>query len=343
MDSYIRRFGDDPYTIPHQLLSGIQQPGAQIVAAWFIIQTQTTHTYNSLQSCRSGIAPSCSWDVIGEWVQTLLNIHTIPPTLLPLHTIGEGNTTVIVGHSGLSSLIAIKQQVFSRGSWEVSSHILSELRSLEALQPYQWCPTIVFHSVTQDMVQIGMEYLPLSMKQMVRFGYRNYTFCRRIVCRLLGAVAELHTLNMAHRDIKPDNIRFRSNGELVLIDYDSCVAIDRNTLKTHRVCTAAYRDPFLFREHENLTTYNYHLLDAYSVGAVILFVFNGGKNVFTGVSEQEIGRSMLDYSTGKQFESLCVRAKLVQEDIRVIRCLLSADPSTRMTIIEAYDAFRSTE
>lgn len=343
MDKHILRFCSDPYTIPHQLLPGIHTPGAQIVAAWFIIQTQSRHTYKSLQSCRLGIAPSCNWDEIGKCLQKLLNVKTAPPSLLPMHVIGEGNTTVVIGHFGAASLTAIKQHVFSRGSWEVSSHVLSELLALEALQSHVWSPSIVFHSITQDMVQIGMEYIPLSMKQMVRFGNRNLTFGRRLAVQLLESVKSLHELRMAHRDIKPDNIRFRSNGDLVLIDYDSCVRLDKNIQKTRRVCTAAYRDPFLFREHADLDTYDYRSLDAYSVGAVILFIFNGGRNAFTGSSEEEIGRSMIAYSTGKTFESLCVRAKLPKQDIRVLRGLLAMEPDDRMIITEAYASFQSRE
>lgn len=340
MDVYIRRFCTVPYAIPDKLHSSLHHPWAQIVAAWFVIQRQTGHTYVSLGSCRAAIAPGCSWDNIGLSLQLLLNTKTVPDTLLPLQAIGHGNTTVVVGHSGTGSLIAIKQHVFSRGSWEISTHILGELLALQELRVYTWTPNIVFHEISQDMVQIGMEYLPLSMRQMVRFGRsRQLCFGRRLIRQLLGAVSLLHDLNRAHRDIKPDNIRFRSNGELVLIDYDSCIVLGPHIEKTRRVCTANYRDPFLFDADVDLSTYDYRSLDAYSVGVVILFILHGGRHAFMGHTDHEIVQSMRTYELSGVFS----RLKLPEEDRVVIRGLLKLDPRTRMTLTEANDAYKNIE
>ena len=266
----------------------------------------------------------------------------MPSTLVPLHPIGHGNTTVVLGHY-IGGLTAIKQQVFSRGSWEISSHILAELRSLQELKGCVWSPNVFFHSVTQDMVQIGMEYIPISMKQMVRFGARNPNVYGRIFQQLLGAVYSLHQHGMTHRDIKPDNIRFRSNGDLVLIDYDSATMPNDRTAKTRRICTSGYRDPFLaVCTDEELTVYDYRALDAFSVGAVFLFLLSGGKHVFTGVSDADVARSTQLYVKNGLAAS-CVRWKLPSTERRILCGLLALTPGERFTVKEATDAYRNIE
>jgi serine/threonine protein kinase len=272
----------------------------------------------------------------------LLDVGVMPSTLVPLHPIGHGNTTVVLGHY-IGGLTAIKQQVFSRGSWEISSHILAELLALQELKGSTWSPHVLFHSVSQDMVQIGMEYIPISMKQMVRFGIRNMNVYSRIFQQLLGAVHALHQHGMTHRDIKPDNIRFRSNGDLVLIDYDSCTMPNDHTTKTRRICTSGYRDPFLtVCTDEELTVYDYRALDAFSVGAVFLFLLNGGKHLFTGASDADIAQNTQSYVTTGLVAG-CVRWKLPATDRRILCGLLALTPGKRITVTAATAAYRNIE
>jgi serine/threonine protein kinase len=340
MDRYLQKFNVSTYTVPPQLVSSIHRASAQIVATWFIIQRCTPHTYMSLHTCRAALSASCPWDAIGISLKRLLDVQIMPTTLLPLQPIGQGNTTVIIGHFGATSLTAITQQVFSRGSWEISSHILGELMALQELRTYKWSPEVYFHSVSQDMVQIGMEYIPLSMKQMVRFGSRQIEFVRRMIIQLLSAVYALHGHQMIHRDIKPDNIRFRSNGDLVLIDYDSCMMRDSMAEKTRCVCTAGYRDPYLFDSSSDLNSYDYHTLDAFSVGAVFLYLLNGGKQMFTGNEDSDVVHSMTTY-INKGLDPFCLRTKLPAVDRSVLCGLLSIVPDSRMTITQAYTAYKN--
>ena len=178
------------------------------------------------------------------------------------------------------------------------------------------------------------------MKQMVRFGTRQIEFVRRMMIQLLSAVYALHRHQMIHRDIKPDNIRFRSNGELVLIDYDSCMMRDSRAEKTRCVCTAGYRDPYLFDSSSDLTSYDYHTLDAFSVGAVFLYLLNGGKQMFTGNEDSDVVHSMTTY-INKGLDPFCLRTKLPAVDRSVLCGLLSIVPDSRMTITQAYTAYKN--
>jgi serine/threonine protein kinase len=49
----------------------------------------------------------------------------------------------------------------------------------------------------------------------------------RLVCGLAGAVNELHSIGLVHRDLHPDNVIVQSDGTGVVIDYDSVEEIRR--------------------------------------------------------------------------------------------------------------------
>jgi serine/threonine protein kinase len=346
MNDYIEQFTESLYTIPIQLVSTIHQPHVQIVAAWYIIHTETKHTHLSLQSVRESLCPTCEWDKIGTTLNTLFQIHSIPEDLQLLQTIGDGNTVVVLGHYHPESIVAIKQQIFSQGSWEISSHMIHEMICMKKVASSPWSPRILFQQVSEHVIQIGMEFIPLSFRQMIRFGHpRNLMFIRRIMLQLLHTVQDLHhTHHFAHRDIKPDNIRFRSDGSLVLIDYDSCVDVTSNYRFTNRVCTTSYRDPFLFHATGQGHTYDYFHLDAFSCGCVFLFTLLGGKHAFEGKDETNIYAQMVHYlddDLSRLPTAVVNRLKLC--DRQILKGLLCPDPITRMTVSQAIDVWQHTE
>jgi serine/threonine protein kinase len=350
MDTFIKKFTEDVYRIPTELSRYQDQSSIRIVTAWYIIHTQTEHTHVSLQTVHESIDPNCQWDKIGTALNILFQKHDIPQDLQLLRPIGEGNTVVMLGHRDHCHLVAIKQQMFSRGHWEISSHMIHEMITLQRIQGSKWSPRIHFQKVFDNMIQIGMEYIPISFRQMVKFSIpKNMVHCRRIMVQLLRTVSELHTTyKVAHRDIKPDNIRFRSDGSLVLIDYDSCLNVTSNYRFTNRVCTSNYRDPFLFqhgsdKEYGN-GNYNYFHLDAFSCGCVFLFILLGGKHAFgNGDDDEDIHSRMITYLDNSSLGGLppLVASRLLESDRKVLRGLLDTNPSTRMTIGKAIDELQS--
>jgi serine/threonine protein kinase len=344
MDQYIKKFTTrTDYGIPNVLKDHLLQSSAQIVVAWYIIHTETRHTHVSLRSVRETLDPVCTWDEIGVYLNLLFQIHVIPEDIQLLQTIGEGNTVVVSGHYGLNTLVAIKQQLFNSGRWEISSHMLHEIITLKKIQSSTWAPKIYFQQVCENMIQIGMEYIPISCRQMIKFGppkNKNYLYARRLMLQLLHTVHELHSLhNVAHRDIKPENIRFRSDGSMVLIDYDSCVDIMSDYRFTNRVCTASYRDPSLVTGQEHPYNYNYFHLDAFSCGCVYLFLLRGGKHAFSGMNDDHIHENMMT-----QLEhNVETFPNLPSSDFDVLKNLLNINPRSRMTIKHAIDALQNIE
>lgn len=344
MDAYLKQYiGTDNYTVPTILREYMSNEACQIVCTWYILMTQTVHRHISLTSVRHNLYTSCSWESIGEFLQLIFNINSLPMNNIhQLSAIGRGNMSVVLSHQN-GRLLAVKQQLFHKGPWEVSSHIIHECRALERVKYKDWAPAILYQHVSRDMLQIGMEYIPLSMKQIVRFSNKNIDFIRNIMHQLIHAVFELHLMGFAHRDIKPDNIRFRSNGSLVLIDYDSCeLSVGTHVYKTPHVCTSLYRDPYLFSPNIKMDDYEYTSLDAFSCGVVFLYMLLGCRHAFYGEDDNEVFQSMkttlVDDTVLMNTIPLTIRHKLTASDISLLTGLLDPDPWKRMSINSAYNA-----
>ncbi|KAL0219064.1 hypothetical protein P9112_004717 [Eukaryota sp. TZLM1-RC] len=92
----------------------------------------------------------------------------------------------------------------------------------------------------------------------------------KILVQLLDCIAFLHnTLNIAHRDIKSENILLDDEGNLVLVDFDRSNFINDNPFTTRGVGTPFYCAPEIFE-----TAYD-ESIDLYSIG-ILLYESNTG-------------------------------------------------------------------
>jgi calcium-dependent protein kinase len=99
----------------------------------------------------------------------------------------------------------------------------------------------------------------------------------------LSAVAYLHTKNIAHRNIHPENVLFQSNDALnvKLLDFGSSRKMGENEPMHGVYGTAYYVAPECLVSDYNLKC------DIWSVG-IILYMLLSGKPPFNGSSDVEI-------------------------------------------------------
>ena len=95
---------------------------------------------------------------------------------------------------------------------------------------------ITIHDVGQveDTYYIVMEYLVESLTARLKKlgGALEPKVALKIVRMTAGALDYAHRKGFIHRDIKPDNIMFRSDGTVVLVDFGIARAIDSTTQLT---------------------------------------------------------------------------------------------------------------
>jgi len=73
--------------------------------------------------------------------------------------------------------------------------------------------------VSDDHAHIAMEYLPGGdLKQRIARGITEQNAVR-YTKQIASALAELHSLGILHRDLKPGNIMLRADGNIALIDF----------------------------------------------------------------------------------------------------------------------------
>lgn len=85
-------------------------------------------------------------------------------------------------------------------------------------------------------------------------------------------LAYLHSLNIVHRDIKPQNILVElDTNRVVFCDFGSAKIIQNGEKSLSYICSRYYRAPELILGYENYTSY----IDVWSIGCVIAEMFLG--------------------------------------------------------------------
>ncbi len=108
----------------------------------------------------------------------------------------------------------------------------------------------------------------------------------RYAYQVIAGVAYIHSRDVIHRDLKPQNILYRDNDDtFVLADFGLARALSCPYAegKTHEVQTLWYRSPEVLL---GANEYNYPA-DVWSVGAIIYFILTG-TDLFSSGSEQEL-------------------------------------------------------
>jgi calcium-dependent protein kinase len=105
-----------------------------------------------------------------------------------------------------------------------------------------------------------------------------------IMRKLVRAVVYLHEINVAHRDLKPDNFLFSSNlpdSEIKIVDFGESIKTNLLVTLSSFVGTASYIAP------EVITGGYSTQCDTWSLG-VVMYLLLSGEQPFEGSSSQEI-------------------------------------------------------
>lgn len=180
-------------------------------------------------------------------------------------------------------------------------------------------------SSDRNFLYIDMEYLPkssLGSKMNTSFLSVDY-ICKNFI-KILSAVEYIHTNNLLHRDIKPDNILLDANEVWKLSDFGLSTHKDNLTLsKGYRT----HLPPECFTTLEGD-----HLHDIYSAGMTLYRLVNNFKNwdhLIGSISEEDI-------RAGKTVSKIGFQPWVPQKIVRIIKKATHKVPEKRFQTITEF-------
>ena len=149
----------------------------------------------------------------------------------------------------------------------------------------------------------------------------------KIISQILSGIHHLHTRNICHRDIKTENILYKSeNSDIVkIIDFGSAVEFSPNHPLTEKAGTAYYVAPEVLKGDYN------EKCDIWSCG-IVLNILLTGIPPYTGDNEDEIKENIkkggYDVFNNPKLSNISSSAK------ELLHKMLISDPSLRPSALE---------
>ncbi|MBR6514919.1 MAG: serine/threonine protein kinase [Clostridia bacterium] len=131
---------------------------------------------------------------------------------------------------------------------------------------------LIYDSITLDDGHIVLEeYIEgLTVEEIMQSGRYSYKGTTRVLSDVCNALYLLHSFDIVHRDIKPQNIMVDKNGRVVLIDLNASRKISTASKDTVVMGTVGYASP------EQLgVTQSDKRTDIYALGVLLNVMLTG--------------------------------------------------------------------
>ncbi|KZC10450.1 Serine/threonine-protein kinase fused [Dufourea novaeangliae] len=123
-------------------------------------------------------------------------------------------------------------------------------------------------------IWVETEYVPKDLHKVLRTsksGHLSVDRTQAITCDLVSALYYLHSKGILHRDIKPQNVLIKQNGQAMLCDFGFARSMKTGTcMLTSIKGTPLYMAPELIEEHP----YDYNV-DLWSLGCIVFEIVTG--------------------------------------------------------------------
>jgi hypothetical protein len=220
-------------------------------------------------------------------------------------------------------------------------HLPSPLAMVELCTHYIICMDDEKTPVTnicslENMSVMGTEchlYYRYHPTKFQRFRLQMGSTIISYISQLSAGLNTLHAKDIAHRDLKPDNIQISDGGIIHIIDFGACG--HGKTRITVPICTITHRSPDILKNEISgkPCTYDGKQLDMWSFGVIVAELILGtylfGKIYTTTTNEDTL--LMIEYVLASTRDRL--REKIDSQPIvdMVVGCL-HIDPLKRLTI-----------
>ncbi|KAK2962378.1 putative Glycogen synthase kinase-3 [Blattamonas nauphoetae] len=131
-----------------------------------------------------------------------------------------------------------------------NNHKNREITTLKVLN-HPHCLSLLYYTLHSDHISIVTPFFPQSVSELNKhYLQHNHTlpvrYTQLIIYQLLSALDYLGSLNVVHRDIKPQNLLIDpATGRCVLADFGSAKMIESNQTSLAYICSRFYRAPEL--------------------------------------------------------------------------------------------------
>ena len=198
-------------------------------------------------------------------------------------TISGYNFVKVLGSGGFSTVFKVVHissgHFFAAKSCQINKHdthkrnvALAEMNALKEL----YHPNIIkIYDIIEGLDHIFMilEYMAGgSVKSAIpRDQGMRYTALVSAIHQILSAVDFCHSMNIAHRDIKPDNVLFDNNGRCVLSDFGLSCIMNSQQKSTDFSGSLPYKAPEILKHRE----YDPFKADMWALGVTFYFMATG--------------------------------------------------------------------
>lgn len=265
-----------------------------------------------------------------------------PPSVLTFYhlgrCIGKGNfSEVHIGvHRETGDRVAVKivdtlkTEQFSKKSRSVTLNIDSEMQVLRSLDH----PNIIkFYGMyrSPSNVHLIIEYADGGdlLNRILEKGCYDEKDGRTVFGQICAGVAYLHSRDICHRDLKPDNVLLTADGTAKISDFGLARHASQSENNFRTYCgTPHYFAPEMFKLQKQQVDGYGKAVDVWSLG-VILYIIVSGKPPF---DDENLGEQVVNgifEFDGPEFESVSDSAK------DLISRLMTVDPKLRLTADEA--------
>ena len=183
----------------------------------------------------------------------------------------------------------------NRTNYELEKNALTDLKHPNIVNLYSWCDDFLTLVLEQgdlgDLFEILLKISTKSNKTGVKI--LDEKMIRTIVTQLIDAIdyAYNHEKSYCHRDIKLENVVFKRDGTLLLIDWGFADSDTKYLKFNDRPGSPSYMSPEILDENQRCDG---HKADIWSIGILMLYLYFGnypfhiaGKNSLEIIATQE--------------------------------------------------------
>ena len=200
-----------------------------------------------------------------------------------LRMIGEGGSAKVYLAERISDRLQLVLKVLDPSLRQDSSFLKRFVREYQLIAALrnEHLPVIFDQGFSGEHAYIAMEYFGGGdLKDRIRKGFTSLG-ALRVASQIARALDAIHARGVIHRDLKPQNILFRGNGRLALVDFG--LAKDLHVESTLTLAGEVLATPRYMSPEQCLGTPADHRSDLYSLG-VIFYEMLAGRKLFDGES-----------------------------------------------------------